>query len=313
MRKFKDYILLFFKGIAMGGADVVPGVSGGTIAFITGIYEELLNSIQSVNGKALKLLFTFKIKEFWAHINGSFLITLLSGILVSILSLAKLILFLMANYPIQLWSFFFGLIIISSVLVIREVEKWNVASVIALLVGIVIAYFICIASPTKTTDAYWFVFLSGAIAICAMILPGISGSFILLILGKYEFIFSALKDFNIPVIIVFALGCITGILTFSRAVSFLLRKFQNITVALLAGFMMGSLVKIWPWKVVTTFRLNSKGEQVPAFDRNVWPNEFMELTGQQPMVFHAILFVAVGILLVVLIEKFGDRFKKTSF
>ena len=313
MRKLIDYVLLFFKGIAMGGADVVPGVSGGTVAFITGIYQELLDSIKSIDKQALQLLFKGRFKDLWLHVNGSFLLVLLSGIFVSILSLAKLILFFMAHYPVQLWSFFFGLIIISSLLVIREVKKWSVGAVISLIVGVVVAYFICISTPTQTTEAFWFIFLSGAIAICAMILPGISGSFILLILGKYEFIISALRDFNVPVIIVFALGCVVGLLSFSRVVSYLLHHFQALTVASLSGFMIGSLVKIWPWKVVTIFRLNSKGEQVPAFDRNVWPAEYMEVTQKSPYILQAVAFMALGILLVVLIEKMGNRLKRTDF
>ena len=197
MKNAKDYILLFLKGMGMGGADVVPGVSGGTIAFITGIYEELLNSIKSIDKNAIQLLLGGKITALWNHINGKFLITLFSGILFSVFSLAKLIHYLLNNHPIQLWSFFLGLIIISSLLVSREINRWKIQVVISGIVGVFIAYFITEATPATTPDNYLFIFLSGAIAICAMILPGISGSFILLILGKYEFIIESIKELNI--------------------------------------------------------------------------------------------------------------------
>lgn len=308
MRSIKDYFTLFLKGIAMGSADVVPGVSGGTIAFITGIYDELLNSIKSIDGTALSLILQFKLKEFWSHINGSFLITLVAGIAISIISLAKLISFLLFNYPVLVWSFFFGLIVISAVLVARDIEKKDWKAIIAGIIGILIAYFLTTASPAETPEAWWFVFLSGAIAICAMILPGISGAFILLILGKYKYIIEAIETVDIPTLVIFALGCIIGLLSFARLISWFLRKYQSITVAVLAGFMVGSLNKVWPWKVVDTFRINSKGEQVPLFDHNVLPHQFLTETGQDPQLVQAIFMASLGILLVVAIEKIAATF-----
>ena len=286
----------------MGGADVVPGVSGGTIAFITGIYEELLNSIKSIDKTAIQLLLALKIADFWKHINGNFLITLFSGIFISIISLAKLIHYLLNHQPIQLWSFFFGLIIISALVVSRQIKQWKIHVIISGIAGILIAFFITGATPATTPDNYLFIFLSGAIAICAMILPGISGSFILLILGKYEFIIEAVKELNILVIIVFGFGCVLGLLSFSRLVSWLLNKYHDLTVALLAGFMIGSLNKIWPWKETLTTRLNSKGELIPLIQKNLWPTEYMERVGE-PLVLQAILYCCVGILLIVGIEK----------
>lgn len=305
MRNLKDYVLLFLKGMGMGGADVVPGVSGGTIAFITGIYEELLDSIKSFDKGAIQLLLAGRFADFWKHINGNFLITLFSGIFLSILSLAKLIHYLLNDHPIQLWSFFFGLIIISALLVTRQIKKWNVWIAVSGISGIVIAYFITAATPATTPDNYLFIFLSGVIAICAMILPGISGSFILLILGKYEFIIESVKDMNLLVIAVFGVGCVVGLLSFSRLVSWLLHKYHDLTVALLAGFMLGSLNKIWPWKEVISTRLNSKGELVPLIQQNLWPTEYMQKVGQ-PMIIHAILFFALGILLIIAIEKIAQ-------
>jgi putative membrane protein len=309
MNNVKDYLLLFLKGMSMGGADVVPGVSGGTIAFITGIYTELLDSIKSIDKNALQLLFKGNFKAFWEHINGRFLLTLLSGIFISILSLAKLIHYLLNHHPIQLWSFFFGLIIISAVVVSREIKKWKASVVIAAVLGILIAWFITGATPSATPNNYLFVFLSGAVAICAMILPGISGSFILLILGKYEFIIESVKDLNLPVIFVFGLGCMIGLLSFSRFISWLLHHYHDITVAMLAGFMIGSLNKIWPWKETLTSRLSSKGEIIPVIQQNLWPKEYMTKIGE-PLVLQAILYFSLGILLIVVIEKTASLAKQ---
>ena len=289
--------------MAMGGADVIPGVSGGTIAFITGIYQELIDSIKAVDVEALKLLAGFKFKAFWAHINGSFLLAVLSGIMISILSLARLVTYLMAFHPIQLWSFFFGLIIISAMLVAREIKQWNLASILSLLGGIAVAYLITSATPASTPDGLLFIFLSGMIAICAMILPGISGSFILLILGKYQYVLGAVKEMDLAVIIVFALGCLVGLLSFARLVSWLLRHYHLVTVSVLVGFMIGSLNKIWPWRIVTQYRLNSAGEQVPFLEVNVLPAKYLELSGQEPLFVQALLFFALGIGLVILIDK----------
>ncbi len=313
MRKTKDYILLFLKGMGMGGADVVPGVSGGTIAFITGIYEELLDSIKSFDKTALQLLLGWKLKEFWKHVNGTFLITLLSGILLSIVSLAKLIHYLLNNQPIQLWSFFFGLIIISALIVTKEIRRWNVLVIISGISGIAIAYFITSATPATTPNNYFFIFVSGAIAICAMILPGISGSFILLIMGKYEFIIGAVKDFDLPVIAIFAIGCVVGLLSFSRLVSWFLHHYHDLTVALLAGFMLGSLNKIWPWKepVLSSAQINVNEKAEILFEKNIWPTEYMQKIGD-PLVIQAILFFAVGMFLIIAIEKIAQLNKHNS-
>lgn len=309
MKNFKDYLLLFLKGMGMGGADVVPGVSGGTIAFITGIYEELLNSIKSFDKIAIQLLISFNIAGFWKHINGKFLITLFGGVFTSILSLAKLIHYLLNNHPIQLWSFFFGLVLISTLLVLKEIKQWKSSVGVSVFVGAIIAYFITGATPAVTPDNYLFIFLSGVIAICAMILPGISGSFILLILGKYEFIIESIKDFNIPVIVIFGLGCGVGILSFSRLVSWLLNRYYDITVAVLAGFMLGSLNKIWPWKETISTRLNSKGELVPVIQKNLLPTDYMKLV-DEPMVIQAVFYCSIGILLIIAIEKIAGLAKK---
>lgn len=321
MIQFKRQLLTYLKGIAMGGADVVPGVSGGTIAFITGIYTELLDSINSIDKEALNYFIKFQFKKFWEKINGKFLLPLFFGIITSLLSLSKLIKYLLESEPIALWSFFFGLIIISSILVLREIKKWNVGVAFSMITGIAIAYWITVASPAESTEAFWFIFISGAIAICAMILPGISGAFLLLIMGKYEFILGTINRLieaiinnnfqtfssDLLTIIVFIAGCLVGLLSFSRAISWLLHNYHDLAVALLSGFMIGSLNKVWPWKIATAFRINSEGNQVATTTKNVLPAEYLRLTTEYPFVLQAILFMALGIFIVVVIEKIASR------
>ncbi|WMJ72709.1 DUF368 domain-containing protein [Cytophagaceae bacterium ABcell3] len=296
--KQENYISLFFKGAAMGAADVVPGVSGGTIAFISGIYEKLIESISSVNIEALKLLTSFKFKELWEHVNGTFLLTLFAGIGFSILTLSRVFLYLLQNHPILLWSFFFGLIIGSVFLIFPQITKWTVPVVISGVAGIVIATYITTATPGQTPEAYWFIFLAGSIAICAMILPGISGSFILLILAKYEFILDAISSVNIPVILVFMAGAVTGLLSFSKFLKYLLSNYHNITVALLTGFMIGSLNKVWPWKNTLAWYTDRKGEEKPMIQENVSPFTYAELTGQEHFLIGAIALAIIGFVAV---------------
>ena len=310
MRTLKDYLLLFAKGLAMGGADVVPGVSGGTIAFISGIYEELIDSIKAINLDTLKILLKGEFKEFWKQINGNFLIVLFSGIAIILISLASLVTYLMAHNPIQLWSFFLGLILISSIVILRQVKKWSFGVVIVGLIGIVLSYYLTSMSPAQTNDSYFMIFLSGALAICAMILPGISGAFILLILGKYQLVVGALGDLDYGIILVFMAGAATGILMFVRLISWLLHKYHDYAIAVLTGFMMGSLNKIWPWKQVLEFRLNRHGEQVPFIEQNITPNQFLDITGDSPLIMQAILFMAIGFFIVVVIEKIALSLKK---
>ncbi len=303
MRRPKDYLLLYLKGVSMGGADVIPGVSGGTIAFISGIYEELINSIKSIDGQAVRHLLSFKVADFWKHINGNFLITVLAGILTSLITLARLMTYLLENHPIAIWSFFFGLILVSSPLIMRDIHRWHMGTALAFVIGIVVAYIITILSPTQTPTNLFFIFFCGALAICAMILPGISGAFVLLLIGKYEYMINALINFDLPVILVFAAGCVIGLISFSHVLSWILDKYRYPALALLAGFMIGSLNKVWPWKEVVAYRFNHEGVQVPAFDKSVLPGRYLEVSGQDPKLFYAILFAAAGVFLVVAIEK----------
>ena len=296
------YVLLALKGCAMGMADVVPGVSGGTIAFISGIYSELIESIKSFNPTALKLLGRFEFRKFWRHINGSFLFSVLQGIGIAIFSLARLMTYLLAHHPIEIWSFFFGLIVASAAFVARDIRKWNLTSLLGLLVGTALAFWITIASPTQTPNDWWFIMLSGAVAICAMILPGISGAFILLLLGKYQYIMHAVGEFDIPVIAVFVIGAAAGIISFSHLLSWLLKHWHDVTVAVLMGFMVGSLNKVWPWKEVVETYTDSHGKIMPLVESNVAPGRFEALTQQDALLAEAIVLCIVGFLAIYCIE-----------
>ena len=267
-RRIKDYAVLTLKGMAMGAADVVPGVSGGTIAFIAGIYDELINSIKSINMHSLKLLFTGNLAGFWKAVNGNFLFALLLGIAISVFSLAKLITYLLVNEPVLVWSFFFGLVLASTWFVSKDIKGWNWKTVAGFVVGAAVAYYITVATPAETSTNLMFIFLCGAIAICAMILPGISGSFILVLLGKYFYVMEAVKT---------------------------LRNFRNITLSVLSGFMLGSLNKVWPWKEVE--KLVSDGHEV-MIEHNVAPNT---------EVAEAVVLMLIGFILVYVLEKISAK------
>lgn len=299
MRSIKDYLIILLKGIGMGASDVVPGVSGGTIAFITGIYEELIHSIKSINGEAVKLILKFKFFDFWNKINGNFLLAVFSGILISIFSLAHLIEHLLTNHPVYIWSFFFGLIVASVIYIIRDIKKWNFSIVLSLIIGFALAFWITTITPAETSISAWFIFLCGSIAICAMILPGISGSFILVLLGKYQYILSAVTDFKISVIAIFAAGAIVGLISFSNFLSWLLKKFRFQTIAILAGFMGGSLNKIWPWKETLETFTNRHGELQPLIQRNILPSD----TSLSSDFYPAILIAIGGFLIIFLITR----------
>ena len=306
-------IMVAVKGACMGAADVIPGVSGGTIAFIMGIYDEFVGSLASINGEALKLLLKGRFSAFWKHINGSFLLSLVAGIGISVIALAGLMQMLLSDFPIQTWAFFFGLIVASSLFIIRGISGWKLREGLLLVFGILLGAVICTLSPTQTPDGLWFIFLSGALAICAMILPGISGSFILLILGKYEYVLGAISGLvagvdpgrNLLILGVFGLGAIIGILAFSRFLHWLLARWQKETMIVLAGFIIGSLVKIWPWSnaeaiVLSQFpELAASGESLPAeIISQYMASADLHIGG-------AVLFALIGFCLVTGIEMAG--------
>lgn len=299
-------IKTFAKGMAMGAADVVPGVSGGTIAFITGIYDTLLESIRRINPSLIGLWRKQGLAAAWKHINGSFLVTLVAGIGISIASFAKVISYLLVHEPIGLWSFFFGLILISIVHIGKQVQ-WNPVAAVSLLVGTAFAYTISVASPLALDPTPLNILIGGMIAICAMILPGISGSFILLLLGLYAPVLEAITGREFDIIGIFLVGTVLGILSFSHVLSFLLKRFHGATLAFLTGLLIGTLGKIWPWKQTLTWRTNSKGEQVPLLQENLTPTQFEQLTGDHSQLMLAIACAVVGFTLVLILEKFGQR------
>jgi putative membrane protein len=306
----KNYLTTFLKGMAMGAADVVPGVSGGTIAFITGIYDTLLESIRRVNPSILGIWKRDGFKAAFDHINGFFLIALFGGILTSILSLAKFISWALETHPVPVWSFFFGLILVSVYHMIKQVEQKTLSRFVFLLLGAVFAYSITVLKPLQMDPTSLNIFFAGCIAICAMILPGISGSFILLLLGMYTPVLGAVKGLQLDVMVIFSMGCLIGLLSFSHVLSWLLKRFRDFALVFLTGLMLGTLPKLWPWKETISWRTNSKGEQVPLIQENLSPFNFESVTGQPSQLATAVVLMLVGIGLVLALEKVAEKGEK---
>jgi len=302
-RRFTDYLIISFKGIAMGAADVVPGVSGGTIAFISGIYEELIDALNNINFSLFKILKKEGFKAAWTQLNGNFLLALFTGIGISVLSLAKALKWILEYHPILIWSFFFGLVLASILFVGKQIKTWNIPVVLGLIIGAVVAYYITTIPSIDASDSSWFLFLSGALAICAMILPGISGSFILVLLGSYKVILEAISGFNIKTIITVGLGAIIGLLSFSRLLKWLFKNYHNLTLAILTGFIIGSLNKIWPWKNVLSYRTNSHGVKVPFLEESISPLNF---EGDNQLIY-ALGLMILGFLTIFILEKLGNK------
>ncbi|MDA9316643.1 DUF368 domain-containing protein [Polaribacter sp.] len=304
VRKLQDYFVIGLKGMAMGAADVVPGVSGGTIAFISGIYEELLSTISNVNLSLLRTLKTSGIKTAWKQLNGSFLTALFLGVFVSIVSLAKVIKNLLESQPILLWSFFFGLVLASIIYIAKQISNWNFKAFLILVLGAALAFYITTLNPlVSENSSSLFLFLAGAIAICAMILPGISGSFILVLLGAYKPVLEAVNNRDFKIILTFMAGAVVGLLTFSRVLKWLFTKYKNLTLAVLTGFIIGSLNKIWPWKETLTWRTNSHGVKVPFNQQSVSPFSFDE----DPQLMLAVAFSILGFVLILGLEKLAVK------
>ncbi len=293
----------------MGAADVVPGVSGGTIAFITGILEPFLDGLRKINFSLFGIIKQQGIKAAFMHINGPFLVCVFSGILTSIFTLAKLISWLLETHPIPVWSFFFGLILFSVVHVAKQVKRYNLARIALFIAGVAFAWVITVLNPIALEATYLNFFFAGLIAITAMILPGISGSFMLLLLGMYPAVLAAAKGFEVSYLVCFAAGCAIGLLSFSHVLSALLRHYHDATLMFLTGLMLGTLGKIWPWKEVLTWRENSKGEQVPLTEANLSPMQFEQVTGEPSQLLLAIVFAIVGIGLVWGLERFANHNK----
>lgn len=316
-RRLTDYIIVLFKGIAMGAADVVPGVSGGTIAFISGIYEELLESIDNVNLSFIRNLKTFGFKKAWFEVNGNFLLALMLGILFSILSLAKGIKWLLLNEAILLWAFFFGLVLASIVFIGKQIKQWNFLTFVIITTTTVISYAITTAEPFASPDSNIYLFFCGAIAIIAMILPGISGAFILLLLGAYQTaimtvdnLLDGIINLNFDLLkealtnfLMLSLGALFGIKAFSRILNWMFKTYKSLTLAMLVGFMIGSLNKIWPWKTVLSTRINSHGEEVPLLEKSISPMTFI---GDNQLLL-ALCLMILGFVIILFLEKFNPQ------
>ncbi|MCJ2377005.1 DUF368 domain-containing protein [Vibrio sp. ZSDZ34] len=306
----KNYLTTFLKGMGMGAADVVPGVSGGTIAFITGIYDTLLESIRRVNPSIIGLWRREGFKAAFEHINGFFLIALFGGILTSILTLAKTISWLLETHPVPIWSFFFGLILVSVYHMMRQVEQRTLSRLVFMVLGVAFAYSITVLKPLQMDPTSINIFIAGAIAICAMILPGISGSFILLLIGMYTPVLGAVKSLQLDVMALFATGCLIGLLSFSHLLSWLLKRYRDFALVFLTGLMVGTLPKLWPWKETISWRANSKGEQVPLIQENLSPLNFESVTGQPAQLAIAIVLMLCAIALVLGLERIAERGEK---
>jgi len=320
-RRFLDYLIITFKGIAMGAADVVPGVSGGTIAFISGIYEELIESIDKINLSVFKVWKQQGFKTAWNSINGTFLLALFSGIAVSILSLAKLIKWLLHNEPILLWSFFFGLVLASILYIAKQIKDWSIKTVIAIIATSILSYFITLAEPFASPDSPFYLLFCGFIAIIAMILPGVSGAFILLILGAYQTAIDTINNLRDGLVngnmdlfkdallkfVLLGIGAVVGLKVFSKALNWMFKHQKNLTLAILTGFMIGSLNKIWPWKEILKTRINSEGEEVTLLDKSILPTSY---EGDSQIVM-AIVFIVIGFITILTLEYFG-RQKNTA-
>lgn len=309
-RSIRDYVMIMVKGLCMGAADVVPGVSGGTIAFITGIYDELLDSLKRCTPAALLMIKKDGLVKTWHYINGNFLLALFGGILISLKTLAAVVLIAMEAYPVLVWAFFTGLILASIYLLAKQQSAWGVRHWLALLIGAAVVVGISLLAPAQLPGHWWVLFLGGFVAICAMILPGISGSFILLLVGLYPVFLNAIRTFDILALASFGAGCICGLMVFSRFLSWLLHRYHSITLATLIGFLVGSLSVTWPWKEVLLTTVNSHGKTIVLQQTSISPERYLSVTGADPQVVAAICCVLAGVLLVVLTEYIAAKLKK---
>ncbi len=316
-RSLKDYLSISAKGLAMGAADVVPGVSGGTIAFISGIYEELIETINQLDINFFKVWKKEGFLSAWRTYNLSFLSFLFSGIVISILSLSKVIKWLLHNEPLLLWAFFFGLVLASILYIGKQITVWKPKVFLGIIIFAIISYFVTIAEPIASPENNWYLIFCGFIAIIAMILPGVSGSFILLILGAYETFIGILNQLRegllqmdlamlwqaISKILIIGIGAITGLKLFSKVLNWMFKNHKNTTLAILTGFMIGSLNKLWPWKKVLSWRTNSEGIRVPFIEKSILPNQF----DGDPRIIWVLLFIAIGFLLILILERLAMK------
>ena len=312
MRSPGQYLILFMKGLAMGAADVVPGVSGGTIAFVSGIYIELINSIKGLNLRALKILGSEGLAPAWQHINGNFLLCLVAGIFTSLFSLANVMQYLLLEHPLPLWSFFGGLIGGSVIYLLRQHPFRHQSDLGLFVLGIGVAYGISIAPAVCLEGDHFTMFFAGSIALCAMILPGISGSFILVLLGLYPVFIAAIVNMQLDILIVFACGGLIGLMSFSRLLSWLLSHYQTAVIATMCGFLVGSLNIIWPWKQVMISTTSNSCKRIVLASDNLFPQQFADTVGQDPQTVICVIALAIGLILVLGLEYVGEKYSETT-
>lgn len=279
----------------MGAADVVPGVSGGTMAFILGIYRELIASIKSINMDFARLLLSGKIKDAMGVVSWKFLVAVAAGVFAAIFTIARFLSYMLSAFPVWVWSFFFGLVLASAVTICLEIKRWTLKVIIAIVIGTALAFYVVGQVPVSTPEAPWFLFISGALAICAMILPGISGAFILVLLGKYQYVLDAVNDLDFFILAVVASGAVVGLMSFARLLSWLFKKYQKMTIALLVGLMLGSLRKIWPWKTDMAIYDGKLSEWVVVTQVNTMPSrlDFEVLTGFLLMILGMVIVLSM--------------------
>ncbi len=301
-RNLLQYLVVTLKGMAMGAADVVPGVSGGTIAFISGIYEELIFSINQIGQAVVTTLPREGVAAAWKQVNGKFLLALFTGIALSVITLARFISWLLENEPVLLWSFFFGLVVASVIFVGRAISSWRPGTLLMLVLGAAVAYYITQLPPVENTESLPYLFLSGALAICAMILPGISGAFILVLLGSYKTVLDAVHERNLLTLFTVFMGALFGLLSFARLLKWMFQHYKDLTLALLTGFIIGSLSKIWPWKVVLETRVFDE-KIIPVLEENISPLAYPG----DPQLLWAILLAIAGFSLIFMLEKLAAK------
>lgn len=312
MRKPLHYLFLYLKGLCIGATGVLQGISGGSMSLLLGVHKDLILSIGAIDSTSLRLLLRGQLGKFWRAINGGFLVAVFAGIVTGLLTLRAIFHFYVSQYPIYISSFFFSLVIIAALLLLRKIYRWNPGVVLSIATGLALSYYITIASPIATPDNLLFAFLAGFLAGSTFIIPGVSGAFMLMFIGKYQYILTSFGSLETDVIILFITGGILGITVIAQFAATLLTNYYNAIVGLFAGLMIGSLNKIWPWRQVYEYATTIQGERIPAFDKSILPWRYLEITGKDPQLFYAILMMALGVFSVVLIEKVAARLKTRS-
>lgn len=305
--KLFHHILFFFKGFAMGAANVIPGVSGGTIALITGIFERIINAIKSFNGTAIRLLMKGKIKSLIKHTDLYFLFSVFAGMVASVVTLARLLEFLFSSYPIYIWAFFFGLILASVYFVGKTINRWNISVIVTFIIGTAVAFSVTFLNPATQNDSFFYLIICGVVAICSMILPGLSGSFILILMGNYELVMiQAVNQADLNILLPVILGAVVGLIAFSHILSWIYKKYKDQTIAILTGFILGSLSILWPWKN-EIYRVNHVGEYILKNGEKIVQGYSSYIPKKIDIeVLWAFGFIVLGIISIALIEKFAQ-------